>query len=394
MGKVRATRGVRDGQTLPLFVVTFVAVLAFAGLALDGARLFAEHSRMQGAADAAAIGAAHELLRGNLDYSSDLLPAAVHDAALAGVQPAEAEIIVHHPPVSGDHVGSANHVEVAVRHEMPTTFMGIVGRTSQTVTARAVAGLVPVEAPCLSATAPSGARTLVVEGSQPLTIDCPVALVSADAGAWDSGPACVSAGRDDGACVQSRENLPQIEPGDLLSSAQMPSCTGRPLGVADTADDGITRYWPGCYDSAVLITAGSVELMPGQHVFRRGLRIVGGEVWARDVTLLFPATQGQTGVQISASARVDLGAPSKGRLANVLMFAAAGEHALERGQGSQLDGGLYFPGQDLRWAPNAPGAEARVRVAADRIAILEGSGGRAIPAWGQEGAALEPALVE
>ena len=58
---MRSNRSSRSGQTLPMFAIALVAVLGFAGLALDGSRLYAEHERVQRAADAAAIAAAHEL---------------------------------------------------------------------------------------------------------------------------------------------------------------------------------------------------------------------------------------------------------------------------------------------------------------------------------------------
>jgi hypothetical protein len=391
VGKVRPFRPGKRGQTLPLFAVSFVAILGFAGLALDGARLYAEHERMQGAADAAAIGAAQELRRGNLDYAGSLLPAAIHDAALHGVAPEEAEIVVQYPPVSGAFAGSPEHVEVVVRTEMATTFMGMFGRLSEPVSARAVAGLAAGEAPCLLALARSGAGAVTVEGTQPLTIDCPAGAASRDAAAWVSGEACVDAvgglvlaGGASGACIRGEVAAGAAAPDDFLAGLRMPSCAGRSPGVAEIGEDGSVYYWPGCYGAPVEIASGSAQLMPGVHIFTRGLHVTGGEVTGDGVTLLFPASSGQTGVAIEAAAAVRLRAPSSGDFAGVLMFAekggAAHEAEIARRTGSELEGALYFPGRTLRWAPNDPGSRAWVRAVADRIVVLEGAGGRAIGA--------------
>ena len=402
MGDPRASWRAERGQTLPLFAIAFAAILGLAGLALDGARLYAEQERVQAAADAAAIGAAHELRRGNRDYSRSLLPAATHDAGLHGLTPEEAEVIVHHPPVSGAFAGSPDHVEVAVRVEMRTTFLGMFGRLSQTVSGRAVSGLVTSLQPCLIALASDGAGAVTVEGSQPLSIDCEVAVASSDPGAWSSGEACVEAtaglalaGGAVGSCVEGEVRPASGTLRDWVSGLRMPGCVGRSPGVADRADNGAVLYWPGCYQEPVEIRGGRARLMPGEHIFQQGLRIVGGEVAGEGVTLLFPAVAGQAGVELDEAASVTLSAPRSGSYAGLLMFAEAGGAVLERGSASTLTGALYFPGQTLRWAPNPPGPGPWVRAAADRIVILEGAGGRAISAPPEQtGGAALAALVE
>ena len=346
----RPTGQAERGQALPLFAVAFVAICGFAGLALDGARLYAEHARLQGAADAAALGAAHELRRGNRDYAASLLPAAAHDAALHGVSGGEAEIIVHHPPVSGQFASSERHVEVVVRTDLPTTFMAMFGVGRQPVRSRAVAGLIADKPPCLQVLAEGDPGAYAVEGEQPFEIGCEV---RAEGGA------------------------------DPFAGLRMPECAGRsPASAQPSADGAETIYWPGCYDEPVAIRSGRFRLMPGIHVFRRGLQIEGGEVLGEGVTLLFPASSEQRGVVIGPKVRVALSAAGQGELAGMLMFAEAGGAdvgaLVERSAGSDLLGALYFPGRTLRWAPNPPSSSSWTQAVAERLVILEAPDGRAV----------------
>ncbi len=388
------------GQTTVLFAVAFIAVLGMAGLALDGARLYAEHARVQAAADAAAIGAAHELRRGHRRLEQHLQPAAVHDAGLQGVTAGEAEIIIHHPPATGRHQGSGDHVEAVVRLEMRTTLMGMFGKSRQAVSARAVAGLVAgADQPCVIALAASGAGTLTVEGEQPLRLECAAAVASSNAGAWSSGEACVDAAAGlalaapaSGACIEGERRPVEGVLRDFVPALRMPACAGQGPGATETAEDGTRYYWPGCYEEPVRVGGGRVQLMPGVYLFQQGLRIGGGEVRGAEVALLFP---GAEGVEIDSAAAVELTPPHAGELAGVLMYATAAGGSLERGPGSSLEGALLFPSQTLRWAPNAPGEVAGALVIADRIAVLEGPGGRAVAAPPtQRGPVSRVALVE
>ena len=350
------------GQALPLFAIAFVAIVGFAGMALDGARLYAEHSRLQVAADSAAIGAAHELRRGRRDYSRNLLPAAIHDAGLHGVTEADAEIIVHHPPVSGAFAQSPHHVEVVVRSDFRTTFMAMFGVGRQPVSSRAVAGLAADQPPCLSV---FGSDAYAVEGEQPFEVACEVTVEDA------------------------------IDP---FTGLTMPSCVGRAVG-SEESGDGETLYWPGCHESPVAVASGRARFMPGVHIFLQGLTITGGEAHGDGVAFLFPASERQTGVTIAAGAQVSLAAPVQGELAGMLFFAEAGGAApdalIARGAGSEFQGAFYFPGRTLSWAPNAPGSPSWTQAAAEKLVILEAPDGRAVGASPADAsAALTAVLVE
>ena len=60
----RSARARRPGKILVLFALLLPALLALLGLVTDGCLLMAAHRHAQNAADAAAMAAAHDLVRG------------------------------------------------------------------------------------------------------------------------------------------------------------------------------------------------------------------------------------------------------------------------------------------------------------------------------------------
>lgn len=101
------------GQAIVLIVLALVALVAFAGLAVDGGRVFSERRRAQNAADAAAFAAASAALQGN-NFST-----AAFSLALANGFDNDAStnwVTVSHPPASGVY-GPASALPLAERNK-------------------------------------------------------------------------------------------------------------------------------------------------------------------------------------------------------------------------------------------------------------------------------------
>ena len=141
------------GQMIVLFAICLVAIVAMAGLLIDGGLAWANRRQAQAAADTAALAAAKNIVskgdgRGaafdvaklngfgldTTDCNGALLPG----NAGPGVQ-------INNPPSSGPHVGApANQfVEVITTRKMTTTFSGALGMSCWLVTARAVSQIGP-----------------------------------------------------------------------------------------------------------------------------------------------------------------------------------------------------------------------------------------------------------
>jgi hypothetical protein len=114
------------------------------GLVIEGGTLMATHRQVQTAADAAALAAAFDKLRGKTDTAATTTATTfVQDYnSLSG-----ATVAVNIPPTSGSYSGNSQYVEVIVSYNVTTVLMPVLGLGStQNIQARAVAGYEAVSA--------------------------------------------------------------------------------------------------------------------------------------------------------------------------------------------------------------------------------------------------------
>ena len=154
--KQTVVRRRQGGAVTILFVVGMIAIVAMAGLALDGGHVMLNKTRLQNAVDAAALSGAKEL-----DLTSDIVRA--RDAAVLafgtnGSSAGNSELgeaytsgtidieiqfsATLNPFVPG--TSPAEYVRVRARNfRMPAWFANVVGITEKTVAATAVAASAP-----------------------------------------------------------------------------------------------------------------------------------------------------------------------------------------------------------------------------------------------------------
>jgi Flp pilus assembly protein TadG len=128
------------GQVTILAIGLAMVVFAIAGLAVDGTRVFLARRSLQNSADAAALAGAAELDT-DAYYSSGgntlvLDPAAARRAASDWL--ARRDL-----PVEAQIATAPRRVEVLIRAETPTSFLGIVGVLTIPVAAAASAAPLP-----------------------------------------------------------------------------------------------------------------------------------------------------------------------------------------------------------------------------------------------------------
>ena len=137
----------RHGKILPLFAVLLPVLCGMVGLVLDTGLLLAAHRQAQNAADSAAMAAAHRLWRdGPSATSTATTDATTFVQTYNGL--ANATVTTNIPPVSGNYQSSGtypNCVEVVVSNTVQTAFLKALGISASTVSARAVAGVVPLD---------------------------------------------------------------------------------------------------------------------------------------------------------------------------------------------------------------------------------------------------------
>jgi Flp pilus assembly protein TadG len=125
-----------------IFVLGLPVLLGMTGLVIDSGLLMATQRTAQNAADAGATAAAMDLYRGaSVDTATATATTFIQNYnGLSG-----ATVTVNSPPASGFYTGNSNYVETLVSLPYSTSFIQMVGiNSSQTVSARAVAGYEPI----------------------------------------------------------------------------------------------------------------------------------------------------------------------------------------------------------------------------------------------------------
>jgi hypothetical protein len=128
-----------------LIAIALPVLLGVTALAIDMGYFFDYKQRMGAAADAAAVAGAFEVKR-DPGISPENLRTYVKDDAKRNGFDVDADgtitLTINRPPSmpEGLHIGDPKYVEVLISKPMTTFFAGIIGRTSVTVNARAVAG--------------------------------------------------------------------------------------------------------------------------------------------------------------------------------------------------------------------------------------------------------------
>jgi hypothetical protein len=399
------TRDRRLGQAVLLFAILFLVLAGVLGLVFDGARLYYEKQRVQAAADAGAVGAVQELRRANNDYNDDVRPAAENDIALHGFTDANATIEVNLPPLSGEHVGDSNYVEVYVAEQVPTSFMRIFGVEASTVRARAVSGLKATGDPCIIALDPDNSDAFKHNGNPTLFSDCGIMVNSSSNTAMRQvGSGCITAswvgvtGGASGSCINPTPSTGIDAVIDPLLTLPVPDYSSMGSGYTTSAagtsafggsssfaangngngngggnggggngggnggggsGGGVVHYWPGYYSNEIKIQNGTAVFEPGVYVLEKGLKITGGTVTGSEVFFYNVNSDGKQFIDVGGNATFQLSAPLSGPYKGMLFFnnrnapdRSPGNKIARGNEDSYLIGALYFPSQHLDWAGN------------------------------------------
>lgn len=129
----------RRGAILIWFAISLTMLMGMLGLVVDSGYMMASHRHLQGAVDAAALAAAHDLL---LDKTERDASVSAMDYLQLRNGVAAAFGTVNIPPSDGVHAGDNNYVEVVALQSISTYFIHLLPGTDQrqTIQCRAVAG--------------------------------------------------------------------------------------------------------------------------------------------------------------------------------------------------------------------------------------------------------------
>jgi hypothetical protein len=377
------------GFVFAILVLSMVALIACVGLAVDTGYLQLIKSRMQTAADAAAIGGAEEV---RVNGPANVVAAADNDAGLNGFTNGQnsVSITVNNPPQSGSYTSDSAAVEVLVSQSVNPLFMGVLGFGSVTVAVRSVArtGSGPN---CLYTLDPSASAAFSISNGATLSMACGVMVNSTSATAFKaSGGSETTATSIDVVGNYSITNGASVSPTPVAGVAAV----NNPLSYLTPPTVGACQYTNESIGSDTVITlpqavycggitignGANVTFSGGTYIIKGGGLNFGGGATISGSGVTFYLTSG-TGysygpVSIGNGVTVTLSAPTTGSYAGVLFYqdptiASPAASTFEGGSKTVLNGALYFPTSALSYANGA--ASQYTILVADTISFSGGT---------------------
>ncbi len=386
LGRSRAIARENRGAVLIYTALAAPVFIGMVGLSVDVAGWQAQKRQLQTIADAAAIGGALERIRSGTVASVE--PAALIDAARNGYVAARDEIVVFSPPQSGPRAGASDSVEVIVRRETPTLFSHLFMPNTAYVSARAVA-VADINDTCIWALNKTAQSAVKVAGAAVVDLDCGIFNNSNDDNATtQSGSGCLTATKIKSVGGYSVD-CTSVEPitganpvTDPLEALQtpgpFPNCTNAD-NITVNGGESLTLD-PCVYTGKInVISNGVIDFNPGLYVFDGAGLSFGGQATVTGDGVHFYLTQNNGTADtfdISAGANVTLsaGTTDEWGMAGILIYHDRNSptnvtHSLTGGAMMDLEGIIYFPVQDLKFAGGAAFDISATMLIADEIDI-------------------------
>ena len=427
LGKFRSLRRDESGVIIIIAALMFPVLVAFMGLSLDFGLIFHWKRRQQRAVDAACIGAATEIWRGN--DTATAVDAGHDDAAVNGFDEADTardiDVAINIP-----WGGSAGGVEAVItEQEVPTYFLRVVGYDELTVRSRAACGLGNYSTGCLFVLDEDDRGSLTAQGTIEFDSDCEVMVNSDhDRAITINGTACLNAsyigtvgdyvnnGVANAGCMSDQEIAVNLDTplhpdgsGGFTDNPLYQYTPPNPVGTAldiwraddKSAVDGEILE-PGRYNGvsnkSIRITGGSVYFRSGVFILDSGMSITGGLTQIVDGSGNVSTGAGDPGVSffltssdgtwnfltITGNAEVKLYAPATGDYAGWLFWEGEGPpdnspgHRIVGTSDSEIVGIISFPDRDLFWGGTSTTSDW-VMLVVNNLTI---AGGAIIPASG------------
>ncbi len=264
------------------------ALLLLCGLVTDVGQMEAVRLQMQGASDAAAIGAAQEVERGVASYVSYGQSEAATNGFKDGA--ANTTVTVSRQPTYGAYAGFYDAVQTTITQQVPLTFLRLLGTRASTVSTQSTA----LVAPCAYISGAAGLVSTVLNvASSTLTSSCPWYMngaVSMDRNSTFSALAenlTGSAGASTWTVASgSAPRYGAESHGDPLSWIVQPTAGTCSATTSLTAG---TTLMPGTYCGLTVRCTSTcvVNVQPGMYIFAGGLTAVNALFYGSGVTFYF-----------------------------------------------------------------------------------------------------------
>ena len=354
-------------------VVSISTVLVCVGLTIDAGYLQLVKTRMQAAADAAALGGVQEIKQTG---ASHVVDAAQNDARLNGFTDGQktVTVTVNHPPATGYYTSDSTAVEVIISQNVNVLFMSLLGFNTVGVRARSVARQGP-GSNCLYVLDGSANNALQASGGATVNVSCGVMVDSNSGSAIQlSGGAQLTATsvgvvgdyKVSGGAAIAPTPVTHVQPeNDPLSYLAPPAFGACDQTNYNLSGGAVAAIPPGVYCKGIDVSGGAkLNLSSGTYVLLGGgLNVSGGAtVTGTGVTFFNTAGSGKPygAINLSGGTNVTFSAPTSGPLAGILFYqdpsvGSAPNSTFSGGTSVVMTGALYFPTTDLNYSGGSGG---------------------------------------
>ncbi|WP_374764138.1 pilus assembly protein TadG-related protein [Yunchengibacter salinarum] len=398
-GRIKAFRGLlarlgRDqgGAVVVITGLAMPVLVGAAGLSMDVAAWYMVDRRLQGAADSAAMEAAHLAIAG-----ADIDSGVAQFLSDNNLLDSRTSLSVNVPPRFGAHQGVDNHYEVRLTRPAPLYFTAVLGdmfgwTDSVNADGRGVSARLGLGDQCVVALDTREEGAIFLSGNADVSASCGVASNSSN----DLSILLFGSARLRAETVRSVGGIRAFGGGGIESENPVQPFSGRsgnpfasvPIPSDDGCDfsggtfkDGETLT-PGRYCGG-LDFKGPVSLEPGLYVVDGGDLTANAKaaVTGEGVTFLLTGDTPEDVGTVTVNGKADLAfsAPDTGPWRGLAIMQdpkAPYRETRSRfngGSGNRIKGALYFPSGDLRFAGGSTASDGCLRIFAATVTFTGGS---------------------
>ncbi|MBV8632387.1 MAG: hypothetical protein JOZ83_15770 [Silvibacterium sp.] len=380
MARFRNVLQDESGQALVLAGVGMVVIVGFLALAIDVGQLRYAQTKLQNAADAAAMAAAIEISYCGNTHACTAMQTAAQKALAengfsgstvytnCGTPGTGLTIGVNQGPCalgstsSDPHYGSSQFAEVVVTYSQPTYFARTLGVSSVKIKVRAEAGLAN-STNCLfvstNNTSTSANNALLVNGSASIAASCGIIddAGGSSAAIFNGNDTINSAGLYiHGGDINNGNNtispspttnaLAVADPLSYLTAPTAGSCTY--TNEVINGGSGTVTLNPGTYCGGLIINGNvTVSFTSGTYIMQGNMIVNGGDTIS-GTGLTFYFSSGS--LTMNGSSDANLVAPTSGTYAGILIYQDSSDSSgiiLNGDSNSVWQGTLYAPAANL-----------------------------------------------
>lgn len=373
-----------SGQTLIFVALAMTCVLGFVGLATDVSSMLHDKRIVQTAADTAALAAGTEYLYVST-VPSDVKKAGKDATQADGITDGtNGTVTINVPPLYGPHAGAAGYVEAIVQKTDHRYFLGLVGASTATVSARAVAWTGAPSTSCFDVLSPSASPAVQLTGSYNVGIPGCGMMVdsSADPAMSVTGKSNASyldakyvgvVGSVSGTVRNGATPVSGVVPVNDPLAGILPVYTCTATSCTETLPNGDTSAGPACVtaptaagstwgpassDGAVCYNntsiPGNITLNPGTYIFTGNVSLGGNKGITANAGITFYFTTGS--LTMIGTPNIVITAPSAATnpgdpFAGIAYVQAPGDTSIfyVNGDSSGLfDGIIYAPDAEMQ----------------------------------------------